>query len=154
MNTRPFVLSIVCITLAVVTTRAADAPKDAEKIQGNWGAVSYVEDGQGAGEKVSADESPVRWDIKGDKLTMLADVEGASAKGSFKLDPAKKPKTIDITFPPAPGSKKDQVMLGIYELDGDTLTICYALDGGRRPKEFKSTAGSKNILIVFKPRKK
>ena len=39
---------------------------------------------------------------------------------------------------------------GIYELDGDTLKVCYAIDGGKRPAEFKAKPGSKHVLIVFK----
>jgi uncharacterized protein (TIGR03067 family) len=129
---------------------ADEAKQQAEKFAGTWGAVSYVQDGQGEGEKIAPQESPVRWVFKGDKVTFLADVEAASAKGSFKLDPSKKPKAIDIVFPAAPGDKKGQTVLGIYELDGDTLKLCYDPDGAKRPAEFKSMAGSKLILVVFK----
>lgn len=130
--------------------KPGDSNKDSERIQGTWAAVSYVEDGQYEGERVAPEKSPVRWVVKEDKVTFLADVEGASAEGSFKLDSGKKPKTIDITFAPAPGTKKDQRILGIYELEGETFKICYAADGGPRPTEFKSKAGSKHVLIVFK----
>ena len=127
-----------------------EAKQQAEKLQGVWGAISYVQDGQGEGEKVAPQESPVRWVFKGDKVTFRADVEEASANGSFKLDPSKTPQAIDVLFPAAPGEKKGQAILGIYELDGDTLRICYGPDGTERAAEFKSKAGSKLILVVFK----
>ncbi len=127
-----------------------EAKQQAEKLQGVWGAISYVQDGQGEGEKVAPQESPVRWVFKGDKVTFLADVEDGSPKGTFKLDPTKTPQAIDMLFPAAPGEKKGQAMLGIFELDGDTIKICYGPDGTERPAEFKSEAGSKLILVVFK----
>ncbi len=129
---------------------ADEAKQQAEKFKGTWGAISYVQGGQGEEEKTAPQESPVRWVFKGDNVTFLADVEGASPKGSFKLDPSKKPKAIDIVFPAAPGDKQGQTVLGIYELDGDTLKLCYDPEGTKRPAEFKSKAGSKLILVVFK----
>jgi uncharacterized protein (TIGR03067 family) len=144
------VLATVGMLVTLVSTNADEAQKQGEMFQGTWGAVSYVQDGQGEGDKIAPQESPVRWVFKADKVTFLADVEGASAKGSFNLDPTKKPKAIDMIFPAAPGAKKGQTMLGIYELDGDTLKICYDPDGTKRPGEFKAGAGSKLIMAVFK----
>lgn len=83
-------------------------------------------------------------------MILLADVDEAHIKGSFKLDPTKKPKTIDMTFPAALDAKEDQKVLGIYELEGDTLRLCYGPDRGKRPTELNSKAGSKRSVIVFK----
>jgi len=132
---------------------ADDAKKDSEKIQGLWAAVTYVQDGDGGEEPGPPAESPIKWSFKDKKITLLTDVEEGHPTGSFKLDPSKTPKTIDLTFPPAPGDKKDQTILGIYKFDGDTFTICYQPDQGKRPTEFKSKAGSKTILAAFKPSK-
>jgi hypothetical protein len=40
-----------------------------------------------------------------------------------------------------------QIRLGIYELKGDTLTICAGLD---RPDSFDVAPGSKRDLLVLK----
>jgi uncharacterized protein (TIGR03067 family) len=64
----------------------------------------------------------------------------------FKLDPAKKPKTIDMT---AEKAKQEQV-LGIYELKDDDLKLCFAKGGGERPTEFISKAGTNQTVIVLK----
>ena len=150
MRTHSILLMGIVLTLFSTQCCTGEEKKDADKIQGTWAAVTYVQDGQGEGEKIDPKESPIRWVFKGNKVTFLADVEEASAKGTFKLDPAKKVKTIDINFPPAAGAKKGQAMLGIYEIENDTLKICYEPDGVVRPTEFKSKAGSKLILIGFK----
>ncbi len=41
----------------------------------------------------------------------------------------------------------------IYELDADTLRICYDLSGQARPKEFKTTEGTKLYLVTYKRKK-
>lgn len=135
------------------TPTAAAETDDAQQIQGFWAGATYVQDGQGEGETIDPKESPVRWVFKESKVTLLTDVDEATSphpNGTFKLDPTKDPKTIDITFPPEAGVKKSQVILGIYEIKGDTLKICYGSEDTARPNEFKSSAGSKLILIGFK----
>jgi uncharacterized protein (TIGR03067 family) len=69
---------------------------------------------------------------------------------TYTLDATRKPKWIDLT---GKGGKK---MLGIYELDGDKLTICVnERDGGERSTQFASAADSPNdVLIVLKRDKK
>ena len=39
---------------------------------------------------------------------------------------------------------------GIYELDGDTLKVCYAHGKKERPKEFKTAPGSGLALVIYK----
>jgi uncharacterized protein (TIGR03067 family) len=148
------VLVLASSFLAIGCANADDAKQQSEKLQGTWGAVTFIQDGQGEGPEVAPDKSPVRWVFKEDRVTFLADVEEASAKGIFKLDPSAKPNAIDVSFPAAPNAKQGQTFLGIYELDGETLKICYDPDGKKRPAEFQAKAGSNRILAVFKRAKK
>ena len=69
-------------------------------------------------------------------------------KGTYKIDPAANPKAMETTA--STGPYKDKPLLGIYELDGDSLKICYAAPGKDRPTEFNSKAGSGWILTVHK----
>jgi uncharacterized protein (TIGR03067 family) len=71
---------------------------------------------------------------------------------TIKLDSAKKPKSIDLTL--TQGVGKGKVGLGIYELDGDTLKLCFPQDeNAARPTEFKSTDGSRHGLLTMRRQK-
>jgi uncharacterized protein (TIGR03067 family) len=136
---------------------ADDTNNDSKKIQGTWGAVIFTLAGK---EEVKVDKpcSPEDCIIKllfdGEDMTILPFVHQETLKGTFKLDPTKTPKSIDVTFPPAEGKKKDQTLEGIYKFDGDTLEICFkSINGnGKRPNEFK--AGTYVNLFTFKKLKK
>jgi uncharacterized protein (TIGR03067 family) len=70
-----------------------------------------------------------------------------------KIDATKKPKTIDIEV--ATGQHKGTIYRGIYELDGDTLWICFAMpERAERPTEFSAAKGSICALSEFKRVKK
>jgi uncharacterized protein (TIGR03067 family) len=68
---------------------------------------------------------------------------------TYKADPTDYPKTIDLT--PDRGPAKGKVLKGIYELDGNTLKVCYvspateAPEKAERPKEI----GAKGAVTVL-----
>ncbi|HZV03956.1 MAG TPA: sigma-70 family RNA polymerase sigma factor [Gemmataceae bacterium] len=140
----------VCVRLALADKPAVankdKAPKDEEKILGTWALVSYEEGGQKAPEER----------IKDGKVIFAADGKLTAKLGereqefTYQLDPAKKPKEFSIT------DDKDRTALGIYKLDGDTLTVCFArpVPGADRPTEFASKEDTPIVLEVFKREKK
>jgi len=83
----------------------------------------------------------------GNKLTWEAAISVTKKAGKFypidgafpcdfKIDPSKMQKEIDITMHLKQG---DRTILGIYEIKGDELKVCYyANQTGRRPTEFSS----------------
>src|SRR5262249_28722416 len=92
--------------------------------------------------------------LKGDGFR-VQQRDSTSRTGNFKLDASATPKTIDLKIEEKPGEKSTTV-LGIYQLEGDKLTVCFGEPGsGDRPKEFATKAGSPNLLLKFqrgKPR--
>jgi uncharacterized protein (TIGR03067 family) len=85
--------------------------------------------------------------FEGDKHTVKKGGEVIQV-GIQMLDPSKSPKTIDVTM--LEGPHKGTVMPGIYEIDADTLKVCFDLEGKTRPTEFKSPPGSKNFVNIHK----
>ena len=74
----------------------------------------------------------------------------AESKGEIKIDEAAKPeKTLDwVNFTTKTGDKAP-VNLGIYELNGDAITICNGGPGNERPTEFKAGEGGQPQLFVL-----
>jgi hypothetical protein len=47
------------------------------------------------------------------------------------------------------GPFKGQTAHGIYDLQGETLKICYAVPGAEAPKDFSEKAEGKQLLFVM-----
>jgi uncharacterized protein (TIGR03067 family) len=146
---RAIILSASLVLLAADTSKDDPGKKDMEALQGTWTAVILERNGQKAPEEVLKSFRVV---IKGDK--MIINPESDHRTSTFKLDPSKKPKAMDNT--PDQGPKKGMVLPAIYELEGDTLKICFDNEGvsDKRPTEFKTTPASGLALFVLKREKK
>jgi uncharacterized protein (TIGR03067 family) len=137
-------LLVMVVALLVSAGRAGqDADKqdkDEKKIVGAWVIVS----GEKGGEKVPEEK------FKEDKLVFGADGKiihqrpGKEMELTFKLNPAKTPKEIDVT------ESENEVHKGIYVLDKDSLKICVAHAPDERPTEFATQAGTKTFLLLLK----
>lgn len=131
---------------------AADAPsdeakKDLKKLTGTWMLASGVDDGEKLFEEAL---KTGRLTIDGEQHTVK--VGDTTFKGTHKLDPTKRPKTIDIKD--TEGPYKDKTVLGIYAIDSDVFRICFAPPGKARPKDFSAKAGSGYRSHVWKRVKK
>jgi len=129
---------------------AADAPNDAVKkdvdaLQGTWALVSLEVNGEKA---TKGDIKKERKMVVEGKMFSSTVDDKHSFKGTYKLDPGKKPKAVDVQV--TEGDFKGKTLLGIYEIDGNTLRSCYAAPGKERPTEFASTADSGASLYVYK----
>jgi uncharacterized protein (TIGR03067 family) len=126
----------------------ADLEKEVRKFQGTW----TIESSETGGTPIPPGELKGLIVIfEGDKHTVKTGDEVIQV-GTQKLDPSKSPKAIDVTM--TEGPNKGAVMLGIYEIDGDTLRVCFDPRGKKRPTEFKSAPGSENFVNVHKRVKK
>jgi uncharacterized protein (TIGR03067 family) len=126
----------------------ADVEKELKKFQGTW---TFESSETGGKELPTGELKELTLTFEGDKHTVKKGDEVIQV-GIQKLDPSKSPKTIDVTM--AEGLNKGKVMLGIYEIDGDTLKVCFDPHGKKRPTEFKSVPGSENFVNVHKRVKK
>jgi len=138
-------LPVLAVALLLGADKKDDAKKDLDKLQGEWTLVSGEREGQTIPEDIA---KSLKRTVKGNKATVTRDGE-TLAQGTMTLDPAKKPKAIDIKL-----EGMDQLIHGIYELKDDTFKICYGMPGTERPKEFATTAGSGLTLGVWKKAKK
>jgi len=126
----------------------ADLEKEVRKFQGTW---TFESSETGGKELPTGELKGFILTFEGDKHTLKKGDEVVQV-GTQKLDPSKSPKSIDVTM--TEGPNKGTVMLGIYEIDGDTLKVCFDLQGKKRPTEFKSAPGSENFVNVHKRIKK
>jgi uncharacterized protein (TIGR03067 family) len=140
------------VLVAVGLMLAADKPadeikKELKKFEGTWKIVSVEAEGEKLPTDMFKDSKLV---LKDDQFTFT---EGKTvSKGTFKVDPSKKPKTIDIKF--TEGPEKGQTLMGIYEIDGDTYKVCLDPTGKKRPTKFESKKGSGAVVEVLKREKK
>lgn len=137
-----------CIVAGIIfagltASRGIPAQGAKSETEGTWEIISLERDGK---------------EVKPQKDTKLI-VTGATfvvkvgdkviAAGTGKLDPTKKPKTIDTVY--TEGSDKGKSFKGIYQLDGDTLKFCRpGSPDSDRPTEFKTTAGRGGFVSVYR----
>jgi uncharacterized protein (TIGR03067 family) len=129
---------------------AADEPKadtareELNKLEGTWQVVS-VETRRKA--RPAGEVNGLKLVIKGDSSTFEKDGNRVVGKGKLSIDPGKKPKTIDIAVTGAPEDPRGTfTILGIYELDGDSLRMCWG--GPKRPTEFKTTPDRGDLWVL------
>jgi uncharacterized protein (TIGR03067 family) len=123
--------------------------KDRQLYAGTWQVVSA----EANGNKVSEEDAKKIVVINKEDGAWTLQVEGkVVARGTSKIDPAKKPKTIDLTE--TEGEDKGKTFLGIYEVGKDSRKVCLAESDKERPTQFSTKPGSGHVLAVFKRVKK
>ena len=121
----------------------SDAPQeDRKKIEGVWLPVEAEMAGLKFPDEV----------LKAMKLTMAdgkytVEVGKTLDKGTYKLVPNTKPGAVDIAG--TEGPNKGKTLLAIYEWRGESLRVCYDLEGKNRPTEFKTEKNSKKFLVTY-----
>ena len=124
-----------------VTATADDASDEMKKLEGTWVVDSATMDG-----KPDKDAKGGQVVFAGNKIT-LKKADGTEEKFTYKVDPSKKPKTMD--FVPDEKKPNSATGAGIYELDGDTLKACIG-PPDKRPTEFSDKG---QMLMVLKRKK-
>jgi uncharacterized protein (TIGR03067 family) len=122
---------ISCLALNAAIRGDDPAPKgDLAKLQGNWKAMIGPNK-----------DRPITMEVKGKTIAAKItgeDGEMSSLKGELAVNDSAKIPAIDFTkFKNQQGEDVGDV-LGIYRLEGDTLTLCTGNPGDARPTEFKA----------------
>ena len=99
-------LPVLAVALLLGAEKKDDVKKDLDKLQGDWTLESGERDGQKIPEEIA---KTLKRTVKGNKSKVTRDGE-TLAEGTMTLDPAKKPKAIDMKL-----EGMDQVVQGIYE---------------------------------------
>jgi uncharacterized protein (TIGR03067 family) len=139
-------LGVVGLLTAAEPRESKTVNEEAKAMEGSWELASGDLGGQKLPEVVVKTFSLV---IKEGKYTVKS--TSPDDKGTVRIDPSKQPKEMDVTGEEGPNKGKNYP--AIYELDGDSLKICYDLDGKKRPTEFRSAAGTKQFLATYKRKK-
>lgn len=125
------VLAVLTLGTAVRSDDKAEAMA-AEKLVGTYKIVKGERDG-GMPPKEKVDDTVVKFTK--DRITSYDAGEKEVYVQTFKLDSSKKPcKILMKSIKP----KVDIEVVGLIEVDGDTLKLIYALPGGEEPTEFKT----------------
>lgn len=136
-------IGLCCVALASLSSlRADDKADDWKGLKGAWKVDKAVLRGQDA---TDVFKSTVLTIEEGKYTVAFA---GMQDKGTIATDTAKKPKQMTITG--TDGPSKGKTLPAVYELDGDTLKICYALEGKDPPAGLESKDGTATLFVVYK----
>jgi uncharacterized protein (TIGR03067 family) len=126
----------LCLLSALFVPQDDPVKSEMAKLQGDW--------------QITAGSLPDEFMRKtvltfhDDKLTFVS--EQARTELRFRLNPQRQPKEIDL-------NKGERRSVGIYDLQGDQLKLCYEVDGrAPRPQRFEVITGTE-VLLVLKRKK-
>jgi uncharacterized protein (TIGR03067 family) len=128
--------TVLASGLATGTNTAvrADDPEavsgDLKSLQGKW----------------TTENEESTWEFDGEK--MKATVNGQDYRCKVTLNPKATPyPTLDFAITEGPGDTQGLMALGIYKLEGDSLTICVAIPGNNpRPTELKAVEDESHLF--------
>jgi uncharacterized protein (TIGR03067 family) len=146
MKAQLLMIPAAALLLAADNPQDPASKKDLEGLQGTWKLVSAMQDGKALPED-KVKQTKIVFKADSFRFPKLAEY-ATSRAGTIKIDATKQPKEMDAV------STEKEVMLGIYELNGDNYKVCFAPTGKPRPSEFASTPGSGQILQVWERKKK
>ncbi|MDX1944439.1 MAG: TIGR03067 domain-containing protein [Pirellulaceae bacterium] len=132
-------VAIFAVVLLVGAVRADDGD-DLKSLQGKWKPIE-ANLGDNKIDQEVLDKATV--EFADDKYTVT--IGEMIEKGAILLDPKKAPKQMDIF--PTQGANNGKTLWAIYQLEADSLTVCYSLTPGVRPENFDPDT---NTLLYVK----
>jgi len=136
--------AIACALVASLPALAADEGN--AFLDGIWLPVAMEFAGQPFPEEA---RRGIVLEIAGEAYTVTVGKE--VDKGTVKVDAAATPAAIDIVG--VVGPNKGKTILGIVEVEKDTLRVCYDFSGKDRPTEFTTAEGTQHFLVTYERKK-
>jgi len=134
---------VLGLAFTLMAPAPKEAPKESPKIEGEWTVESF----DGNGDK-GPDAGSILFRFAEGKVSIKEGKREKAEEASYTLDLKKKPATIDIR--PENRGGKGEVVLGILEISGDTMKICFTKEGGERPTMFKGDAEKRIVMLTLK----
>src|SRR5262249_13976175 len=135
-------IAAATLIIAAPAPKEEDIKKEKEALKGLWRVTSLEING-----KEVPDEKIKRFELVFANSSVTVKANTQERESTFDVDPSKKPKTIDLMH-------KDKLTLGIYQLEGDRMKMCLALEGSKkRPTDFVSKEGSDTQFFVMRRQK-
>ena len=122
------------------------APRDdLAVLQGKWSATLAAPNGE---------NMTVVWTIEGNSLALGFLRPGSKSpvvvKGRIQIDSKTKPRSFAIVNATGPDGNPQKDNLGIYEIEGDTLKVCYGTPGNPRPITFEAGELGPPMVMTLK----
>jgi uncharacterized protein (TIGR03067 family) len=135
---------LAIVAWAALAFVAPPAFAAAGTLEGTWISTKAEREGVPAADVVGH-----RLSVAGESFQIHSSEGELLYGGTIESDAEAKPSTID--FQHSQGSLDGQLWMGIYQLDGDTLTIIdNAPDIGKaRPTAFETSPGDGYVLVTF-----
>jgi uncharacterized protein (TIGR03067 family) len=141
------VSTLLALTAALLVTAEDPVQSDLDRLQGVWVLAAMETEG----DEVPADQiQGLTATYEGNRLTLRTG-EHVRRRGIITLAPSRSPRAINTWDQDGP--YEDQTVPGIYDLDGDTLRVCFARPGEDRPKEFTTKSGTGFLYCVYQRKK-
>jgi uncharacterized protein (TIGR03067 family) len=129
-------------TRGSATADTPDEPLAAEgegELVGEWEMQAAFQEGN------SLDASMVKTGRRVTSATHTTTYFGKQVflNAAYTIDTTTRPKTIDL-------DNRGKKQLGIFEVEGDTMKICFAAPARPRPTDFESRSGDGNTAALWK----
>ena len=138
-------LALGLLGRALAQTPEERLKREEEKLAGTW----RVTAAKAMGERVPPDQLPkMKLTFKDGKFTVQHGND-KPLEGTYKIDPSKTPKTIDITNRTT-GPEEGKKQVGIYELTDNELKICASDASKKRPTDFDTRNKEGYTVLVLR----
>jgi uncharacterized protein (TIGR03067 family) len=127
--------------------------KELAALEGTWELVGKEFLGKRSTKEQIEELNDDRVVLKGDRLTVRNEErKTVLSEAVIRINLKTKPKSVEVTY--TAGLSKGETTPAIYEIEGDTLKVCYAMEKEKRPDEFAGKENGKSLLLTYKRVKK